>query len=212
MSARVEEEMSPFSKETLSVRMLSNMTGININNLQQGLFSQNDWPRISSVADNLSKASIYVNDSGTLSSSEIASTARILKAREKLGLIIVDYLQLMRSDFSGERHLEIEETTKSLKMLAKELHVPVIALSQINRSADHRQDKRPMLSDLNWSRSIEPYADRVIFIFRDEYYDRREDNPNRGIAEIILAKQRNGPLGTVKLAFTRSCGRFQNLP
>lgn len=128
---------------------------------------------------------------------------------KKTGLIIIDYLQLMKTRSSAERRdLEISEISRSLKALAKELDLPVVALSQLNKRLEQRRDKRPVLSDLNWSGNIEPNADKVLFIYRDDYY-KMQDNPGTSIAEIILAKQKNGSVGTVKLAFTKSCACFK---
>ncbi|MCK5244797.1 MAG: replicative DNA helicase, partial [Desulfobacterales bacterium] len=143
---------------------------------------------------------------------EIRAKARRLKMDKDLGLVVIDYLQLMRGRSSAERReLEISEISRSLKALAKELNIPVVALSQLNRKVEERQNKRPMLSDLRESGAIEQDADIITFIYRDEIYNKAEDNPNKGIAEIIVAKQRNGPVGVTKLAFLNTYTRFEDL-
>jgi replicative DNA helicase len=134
-----------------------------------------------------------------------------MKMEKGLGLVMIDYLQLMRGRASAERReLEISEISRSLKALAKELHIPVVALSQLNRKVEERTNKRPVLSDLRESGAIEQDADVIIFIYRDEVYNKEEDNPNRGIAEINVAKQRNGPIGTARLTFLDYCTRFED--
>ena len=154
---------------------------------------------------------MYIDDSGALSILEMRAKCRRLKADKGLGLIVVDYLQLMHGRGGGRegREREISEISRGLKALGKELQVPVIALSQLNRSLEQRQDKRPMLSDLRESGAIEQDADLIAFVYRDEYYN--EDSPDKGIAEVIIGKQRNGATGTLKLRFFNEFVRFENL-
>jgi replicative DNA helicase len=197
--------------EQLSMRLISSLGRVNSTRLRTGQLKDDDWPRISSAVSLLSKANIHVNDSAGLSPIDLRSQARRL-ARENdgLDLIVIDYLQLMQSgDNSENRATEISSITRSLKMLAKELEVPVIILSQLNRSLESRPDKRPVMSDLRESGAIEQDADVIFFIYRDEVYD--DESPDKGIAEIIIGKQRNGPIGKVKLAFVGEFTRFENL-
>lgn len=200
------------SKEQLSMRLLTAEARIDSARLRGGFFTKDDWVRLTNAADVLEKAPIFIDDSPDVTSMDIRAKARRLKLDKGLGLIIIDYLQLMRSTRSGERReLEISEISRSLKGLAKELDVPVMALSQLNRMLEQRSDKRPMLSDLRESGALEQDADVVAFIYRDEVYNQDENNPNRGKAEIILGKQRNGPVGTTYLAFLNAYTRFENL-
>lgn len=197
--------------EQLSMRLISSLGRVNSTRLRTGQLKDDDWPRISSAVSLLSKANIHVNDSAGLSPIDLRSQARRL-AREKdgLDLIVIDYLQLMQSGESNEnRATEISNITRSLKMLAKELEVPVIVLSQLNRSLESRPDKRPVMSDLRESGAIEQDADVIFFIYRDEVYD--DESPDKGTAEIIIGKQRNGPIGKVKLAFVGEFTRFETL-
>ncbi len=197
--------------EQLSTRLISSLGRVNSTRLRTGQLKDDDWPRISSAVSLLSKAKIHVNDSAGLSPIELRSQARRL-ARENDGLdmIVIDYLQLMQSSESNEnRATEISNITRSLKMLAKELELPVIVLSQLNRSLESRPDKRPQMSDLRESGAIEQDADVIFFIYRDEVYD--DESPDKGTAEIIIGKQRNGPIGKVKLAFVGEFTRFENL-
>ena len=177
----------------------------------QGL-DDNDWAKISSTMGMLAKKpNLFIDDSSGLTPTELRSRARrVYRENGGLSLIMVDYLQLMRAPaFSDNRTLEIAEISRSLKALAKELEVPVIALSQLNRTLENRQDKRPVNSDLRESGSIEQDADLIMFIYRDEVYNRESEE--KGIAEIIIGKQRNGPIGRVKLAFQGNFSRFDNL-
>ena len=200
------------SKEQLSLRMLCAEASIDSSRLRGGFFSMDDWGRITDAAGDLSDAPIYIDDSPSLSAMEIRAKARRLKMDKNIGLIVIDYLQLMQGRASAERRdLEISDISRSLKALAKELNIPVLALSQLNRMLEQRTDKRPRLSDLRESGALEQDADVVAFIYRDEVYNKDESNPNRGIAEIILAKQRNGPVGDVKLTFLNAFTRFENL-
>jgi replicative DNA helicase len=160
----------------------------------------------------LSEALVFIDDTPALSAMEIRAKARRLKSKHDLGLVLVDYMQLMRGKGRNEsREQEISEISRSLKAMAKELNVPVVALSQLNRKVEDRPNKRPQMADLRESGAIEQDADVIAFIFRDEVYNRSEDNPNRGMAEIIVAKQRNGPIGIVKLAFVDKYATFANL-
>jgi len=200
------------SKEQLSLRMLCSEARIDSSRLRGGFFSMEDWHRLTDAAGVLSDAPIYIDDSASLSAMEIRAKARRLKMDKNIGLIIIDYLQLMQGRASAERRdLEISEISRGLKALAKELSLPVMALSQLNRMLEQRTDKRPRLSDLRESGALEQDADVVAFIYRDEVYNKDEDNPNKGVAEILLSKQRNGPTGDVFLSFLNSFTRFENL-
>jgi replicative DNA helicase len=200
------------SKEQLSLRMLCSEASIDSSRLRGGFFSMEDWHRLTDAAGVLSEAPIYIDDSASLTAMEIRAKARRLKMDKNIGLVVIDYLQLMQGRASAERRdLEISEISRSLKALAKELELPVLALSQLNRMLEQRTDKRPRLSDLRESGALEQDADVVAFIYRDEVYNKEEDNPRRGIAEILLSKQRNGPTGDVSLAFLNSFTRFENL-
>lgn len=199
------------SKEQLSMRMLCAEARVDSSRLRSGFLNPEDWNHITEAAGALSEAPIYIDDSPDISATSIRTKSRRLKMDKDLGLIIVDYLQLMRGHHNTERRdLEISEISRSLKMLAKELSVPVLALSQLNRKLEERSDKRPQLSDLRESGALEQDADVVAFIYRDEVYNKDENNPNRGTAEIILAKQRNGPTGIVPLTFLGAYTRFEN--
>ncbi len=201
------------SKESLSERMLCAEARVDSNRLRGGFLNPEDWNRITEAASTLSEAAIFIDDSADISATSIRTKSRRLKMDKNhgLGLIIIDYLQLMRGRTNSERRdLEISEISRSLKLLAKELNVPVVALSQLNRKLEERSDKRPQLSDLRESGALEQDADVVAFIYRDEVYNRDENNPNRGTAEIIVAKQRNGPTGIVPLTFLGAYTRFEN--
>jgi replicative DNA helicase len=200
------------SKEQLSLRMLCSEARLDSSRLRGGFFSMDDWRRLTDAAGILSEAPIYIDDSPSLSAMEIRAKARRLKMDKNIGLVIIDYLQLMKARGTAERRdLEISEISRSLKALAKELEIPVLAISQLNRMLEQRNDKRPRLSDLRESGALEQDADVVAFIYRDEIYNQEENNPQKGIAEIILAKQRNGPTGKVKLTFLDAYTRFENL-
>jgi replicative DNA helicase len=199
------------SKEQLSLRMLSSEARIDSAKMRGGFLSEGDLARINRAAGSLYDLPIYIDDSAAISALEIRAKARRMKMERELGIIVVDYLQLMRGRASAERReLEISEISRSLKALAKELSVPVVALSQLNRKVEERSNKRPVLSDLRESGAIEQDADVIIFIYRDEVYNKDEDNPNKGIAEINVAKQRNGPVDTVRLTFIDFCTRFED--
>jgi len=200
------------SKEQLSMRMLCSEARIDSTRLRGGFFSMEDWHRLTDAADILSSSPIYIDDSPVLTAMEIRAKARRLKMDKNIGLIIIDYLQLMKAHRSSERRdLEISEMSRSLKALAKELEIPVLALSQLNRMLEQRNDKRPKLSDLRESGALEQDADVVAFIYRDDVYNQDENNPLKGTAEIILAKQRNGPTGKVVLTFLDAYTRFEIL-
>lgn len=206
------------SKEQLVLRMLCSEAKVDAHRLRGGFLGEEDWPKLTRAAGILSEAPIFIDDTPALSVLEMRAKTRRLMAEHKLGLVIVDYLQLMRGRglfargrSSETREQEISDITRSLKALAKELHIPVIALSQLNRRVEERQNKRPQLADLRESGAIEQDADLIAFIYRDEIYDRSDDNPNKGIAEIIIGKQRNGPVGEVKLAFLDKYTTFENL-
>jgi replicative DNA helicase len=201
------------SKEQLALRMLSAEARVDSQRIRRGFLGEADWPRLIAAAGRLSEAQIFIDDSSAISALEMKAKSRRLKSEVDLGLIILDYLQLMRSGSYREtsREQEISEISRSLKALAKELSVPVIALSQLNRKLEDRTNKRPQMADLRDSGAIEQDADLIAFIYRDEVYDKSEENPEKGMAEIIIGKQRNGPTGMVKLAFQDKFARFENL-
>ncbi len=196
--------------ESLVMRMLSSLGSIDQHKVRTGKLKDDDWPRITAAIEMLSETKLYVDDTPALSPGEVRSRARRL-AREhgQLGLIVVDYLQLMHVPGSKEnRSTEISEISRSLKAMAKELSVPIVALSQLNRSLEARTDKRPVMSDLRESGAIEQDSDLIVFIYRDEVYN--EDSPSKGQAEIIIAKHRNGPIGKIHLTFRGQYTRFDN--
>jgi replicative DNA helicase len=197
------------SKEQLVLRMLCAEARVDAHKLRTGHLQEKDWARLANAYATLSAARIFIDDSATLTPLEMRAKARRLKAEHGLGLVILDYLQLCSSGGRIEnRQQEIASISRSLKGLAKELQCPVIALSQLSRAPEARQDRRPQLSDLRESGAIEQDADIVMFIYREEEY--KPSDENRGVAEIIIGKQRNGPTGTVKLAFIREFTRFEN--
>ncbi|MBI3582907.1 MAG: replicative DNA helicase [Nitrospinae bacterium] len=199
------------SREQLVIRMLCSEARINAGKVRTGYLSKSDWPDLTRAAGLLSESSIFIDDSPAQSVLDIRAKARRLQAERKgLDLIIVDYLQLMRSRGRVEnRQQEISDITRSLKALAKELKVPVIAISQLSRAPEQRTDRKPQLSDLRESGAIEQDADLVVFVYREEFY--KETPENQGVAEIIIGKQRNGPTGLVPLAFFKEYTRFDNL-
>ena len=200
------------SVESLALRMLCSLGPIDSQRIRTGRLIDSDWPKLTRATGMLSEAPIYIDDTPGLTVLEMRAKARRLKSEQDLGLIVVDYLQLMQGKSSSEnRAQEISDISRSLKAMAKELNVPVLALSQLNRSLENRTDKRPQLADLRESGAIEQDADVIMFIYRDEVYNRAEGNPNRGLAEIIVGKQRNGPTGAVKLKFFGEYTRFDNL-
>lgn len=195
----------------IMMRMLASLSRVDQTRIRTGQLNDEDWARISSTMGILlEKRNMYIDDSSSLTPTELRSRARrIFREHDGLSLIMVDYLQLMRAPtFSENRTLEIAEISRALKALAKELQVPVLALSQLNRGLEQRADKRPVNSDLRESGSIEQDADLIMFIYRDEVY--HENSDLRGVAEIILGKQRNGPIGTVRLTFNGQWSRFDN--
>ena len=197
----------------LAVRIVGSIGRIDQGHLRTGKLTDEEWPRLTEAIEKLRTISLHIDESAGLTSSELRANARRL-ARQcgQLGLIVVDYLQLMSGSASGDenRATELGEISRGLKMLAKELKCPVIALSQLNRSVETRPDKRPMMSDLRESGAIEQDADIIMFIYRDEYYT-KDACKEPGIAEVIIAKQRNGPTGVVKLAFLKPITKFENL-
>ena len=198
----------------LAVRIVGSIGRINQGNLRTGKLTDEEWSRLSEAIESLRQVSLHIDETPGLTPSELRANARRLaRSCGKLGLIVVDYLQLMSGSGSGtsgdNRATELGEISRGLKMLAKELQCPVIALSQLNRSVEQRTDKRPMMSDLRESGAIEQDADIIMFIYRDDYYNKDSKEPN--VAEVIIGKQRNGPTGTVKLYFQKNQTRFENL-
>ena len=200
------------SKEQLVIRMLCSQAHVEGTRLRTGYLNESDWPKLTIAAGNLSEAPIYIDDTAALSALELRAKARRLKSEHGLGMLIVDYLQLMKGRARVEnRQQEISEISRSLKALSKELSIPVIAVSQLSRKTEERTGNRPQLSDLRESGAIEQDADLIIFIYRDEVYNRSEDNQNRGKAEVIIGKQRNGPIGKIDLAFLDKFTTFKDL-
>jgi replicative DNA helicase len=197
------------SAESLTLRMISSLGRINQSNLRSGRLEEQDWPRIDSAMTQLGNAKIFVDETPALSPTEIRARARRLKRERGLDLIVVDYLQLMQVAGTKEnRATEISEISRSLKALAKELKVPVIALSQLNRGVEQRVEKKPVMSDLRESGALEQDADVILLIYREEVYD--VNTTRKGIADIIIAKQRNGPTGDVQLTFLGQYTKFEN--
>jgi len=195
--------------DALAMRMISSLGRVDQHHIRTGNLTDEDWARITSAIHILSEANIYIDDTPAMSPNEVRARARRLKRQHGLGLIVIDYLQLMQVHGGSEnRATEISEISRSLKAMAKELKVPVIALSQLNRSLEQRPDKRPVMSDLRESGAIEQDADLIVFIYRDEVYN--EDSPQKGVAEIIIAKQRNGPIGKSLLTFLGKYTKFEN--
>ncbi|TML17814.1 MAG: replicative DNA helicase [Actinobacteria bacterium] len=199
------------SKSEVTQRLLCSEAKVESQRLRTGKLTQDDWPRLVAAGDKLMKAPIYVDDTGSITMMEIRSKARRLKTREpNLGLIIVDYLQLMTSGTTAENRVqEVSQISRNLKVLARDLDVPILAMSQLSRAVEQRHDKRPILSDLRESGSIEQDADLVMFVYRDEYYN--EESDQQGLAEIILSKHRNGPTGLEKLSFLKRYAKFADL-
>ncbi len=197
--------------EQLVMRMLCAEGNINAQNLRTGSLTDEDWRKLTMAMGSLSNSGIYIDDTPGVRIGEIRSKCRRLKQEHGLGMIMIDYLQLIQGNgrSNENRQQEVSEISRSLKALARELEVPVIALSQLSRGVEQRQDKRPMMSDIRESGSIEQDADIVAFLYRDDYYDKESENKN--IIEIIIAKQRNGPVGTVSLAFVKEYNKFVNL-
>ncbi len=198
------------SKVQLVNRMLSLESLVEAQQIRNGDLTENDWGKLIEAADSIAHSNLIIDDTPSISIAELRSKCRKYKLEHDLGVIIIDYLQLMTGNKSSEsRQQEVADISRNLKAIARELNVPVIALSQLSRSVESREDKRPMLSDLRESGAIEQDADVVMFIYRDEYYN--HDSEDRGIAEIIVAKQRNGPTGTVKLKWIPEYTKFANL-
>ncbi len=198
------------SKEQVVMRMLCSQARVDASKVRTGMLAASEWPLLTRAAARLSNVPIYIDDTPAISPLELRAKARRLKAANNIGLVVVDYLQLMRSSTKAEnRQQEISEISRSLKALARELSVPVIAISQLSRAVESRQDHTPQLSDLRESGAIEQDADVVVLLVRDDYYDPRPEN--LGLAKIIIAKQRNGPTGIVNLRFSKEFVRFDNL-
>ncbi len=198
------------SKQQLAFRLLCSEARVDSQKIRTGFMNQKECANLILAAGHFMEAPIYIDDTPSISVLELRAKARRMKANHDIGMIMVDYLQLMRGrDGIERRELEISEISRSLKALAKELNVPVIALSQLNRKVEERHDKRPLLSDLRESGAIEQDADVICFLYREEFYN--QDTPNKGICEVLLKKQRNGPTGEVKLAFLDKYTRFENL-
>ncbi|HZH43737.1 MAG TPA: replicative DNA helicase [Lysobacter sp.] len=212
---RSKKAVAVFSMEMsasqLALRLISSVGRVNAARLRTGQLEDEDWSRVTSAIRQLKEVKIFIDDTPALSPEVLRAKARRLKREHDLGLIVIDYLQLMQVPGNSEnRATEISEISRSLKALAKELQVPVIALSQLNRSLETRTDKRPVMADLRESGAIEQDADVIIFIYRDEYYN-KENSPDKGLAEVIIGKQRNGPTGSIKLKFFGEYTRFDNL-
>jgi replicative DNA helicase len=200
------------SKAEVTQRLMCAEGKVESQRLRTGKLAVDDWPRLTAACDKLAKAPIYVDDTGSITMMEIRSKLRRLKMKEpKLGMVIVDYLQLMTSGTSAENRVqEVSQISRALKVLARDLEVPIIALSQLSRAVEQRHDKRPILSDLRESGSIEQDADLVMFVYRDEYYN-PEETESAGVAELLLAKHRNGATGVEKLAFQKRYAKFADL-
>ena len=198
------------STQQIAMRMLACEARVDMSNLRTGRFTSDDWRKLAASSGSLAESSIYIDDTPAISVMELRSKCRRLKRENKhLDLVLIDYIQLMSGRANADnRAQEVSEISRALKGLAKELNVPVIALSQLNRSLEQRADKRPVMSDLRESGAIEQDADVIMFIYRDEVYNKKPEN--EGLAEIIIAKQRNGPIGDVKLTFVHKFTRFEN--
>jgi replicative DNA helicase len=198
--------------DSILMRVISSLGRINQTRVRSGKLEEDDWPRLTSAVNMLKDKPLYIDDTAGLSPTEVRSRTRRVarETKQDFGLIMIDYLQLMQVPGMTEgRTAEISEISRSLKALAKEMNCPVVALSQLNRGLESRPDKRPMNSDLRESGAIEQDADVIMFIYRDEYYN--EDSPDKGIAEIIIGKQRNGPIGKCKLSFEGQYTKFNDL-
>lgn len=196
------------SRQQIAENMLCMRAGVDAHRLRKGEITEDEWPKLTDAADRLSASTIFIDDSPGLTPLTLKAKARRMKQKQGLGLIVIDYLQLMDAPRAESRQQEISIISRALKAVGRELDVPVIALSQLNRSVDAREDHRPRMSDLRESGSIEQDADIIMFLFREEYYEPTEEN--RGMAQVIIAKQRNGPTGAVDLRFRGSCLRFEN--
>lgn len=199
------------SKESLMDRMLCSWGRVDLSRVRKGYLDDEDWSKLSTAADTLARAKIFIDDTAALSPLALRARCRRLKAEHGLDLVMVDYLQLMHSSRNDSRELEISDISRNLKALAKELKVPVIALSQLNRKLEERTDKRPVLSDLRESGAIEQDADLIMFIHREDAYNKKADKPKTGIAEIIIGKHRNGPTGVVQLYYRPQYTAFDDI-
>ena len=198
------------AKEQLVQRLLCSHARVDVHKVRSGYFAPSDWPKLTAAAGKLSEAPIFIDDTPAISIMELRAKARRLKAHHDIKLMFVDYLQLMRSSRSAEnRQQEISDISRSLKALARELNIPLVAISQLSRAVESRQDHRPQLSDLRESGAIEQDADVVVLLLREEYYNPTMEN--KGVSEVIIAKQRNGPVGSLKLSFIKEYARFDNL-
>jgi replicative DNA helicase len=214
VGVRAKETVAIFSLEMgaaqLVQRMICAEANVDATRMRTGFLEGDDWEKLTMAIGALSEASIFIDDSPSITVAEIRAKCRRLKQEKGLGMILIDYLQLIHGRGKGDnRQQEVSEISRTLKQIARELNVPVIALSQLSRGVEQRQDKRPMMSDLRESGSIEQDADIVAFLYRDDYYDKESEKKN--IIEIILAKQRNGPVGTVELAFLKNYNKFVNM-
>ncbi|MFD7522186.1 MULTISPECIES: replicative DNA helicase [Paenibacillus] len=214
VGVRAKETVAIFSLEMgaaqLVQRMICAEANVDATRLRSGFLEGDDWEKLTMAIGSLSEADIYIDDSPSVTVADIRAKCRRLKQEKGLGMILIDYLQLIQGRGKGDnRQQEVSEISRTLKQIARELNVPVIALSQLSRGVEQRQDKRPMMSDLRESGSIEQDADIVAFLYRDDYYDKESEKKN--IIEIIIAKQRNGPVGTVELAFLKNFNKFVNM-
>jgi len=196
--------------DSLAMRMMSSLGRIDQNKVRTGKLDDDEWPRLTSAINMLAETKLFIDDTPALTPTEVrARCRRLVREHGPLGLIVLDYLQLMQSPSSGENRVQqISDISRGLKALAKELNVPVVALSQLNRNLEQRPNKRPVMSDLRETGAIEQDADLIVFVYRDEVYN--EDSPDKGTAEVIIGKQRNGPLGTVRLTFLGQFTKFEN--
>jgi replicative DNA helicase len=199
------------SKQQVAQRLMSAQSRIDLQRLRDGKIRENEWTRLASAIEKLAECKIYIDDSAFLTVMDLRSRARMMASTYGIKLLVVDYLQLMQStsNYRGNKVLEITEISQNLKSIAKELNIPVVAVSQLSREVEKRDNKRPQLSDLRESGSIEQDADMVAFIYRDEYYD--EQSIKKGQAEILIAKHRNGPTGNIRLQFDKRFALFSNL-
>jgi replicative DNA helicase len=196
--------------DALAMRMMSSLGRIDQHKVRTGKLADEDWPRLTSAISLLANTKLFIDDTPALSPTEVRARARrVAREHGQIGLVVVDYLQLMQSPSSGDNRVQqISDISRGLKALAKELNAPVVALSQLNRNLEQRPNKRPVMSDLRDSGAIEQDADLIVFVYRDEVYN--PESPDKGIAELIIGKQRNGPLGTVRLTFLGQYTRFEN--
>lgn len=197
-------------KHRLVERIVAGLSGVHLKALRNGLLNDTTWPKVTNAISKLRGIPLIIDDTPALSITQIKARAKMMHSRHTLGAVFVDYLQLARGT-GGNREQEVSDISRGLKALAKELNVPVIALSQLNRGLENRTDKRPVMSDLRESGAIEQDADTILFVYRDEVYNQDGRNPAKGIAEIIIGKQRSGPTGVVQLSFDGACTRFLNI-